>query len=69
MLQRILCIIQYLSKHNDGFRGRSNVLFTKYNGKILGLIEILSKFDSATMEHKRHIKNVETYTYYLGHLN
>lgn len=67
MLQRILCIIQYLSKHNDGFRGKSDVLFTKNNGKFLGLVEMLSKFDSVTMEHVRRIKNVETHTHYLGH--
>lgn len=67
MLQRILCIIQYLSKHNDVFRGKSDVLFTKNNGKFLGLIKMLSKFDSVTIEHVRRIKNVETHTHYLGH--
>lgn len=59
--------IQYLAKHNDGFRGKSDVIFTKNNGKFLGFVEMLSKFDSVAMEHVRRIKNEETHTHYMRH--
>lgn len=56
-----------MAKHNDGFSGKSDTQFTKNNGTFVGLIEMLSKFDSVTMEHVRRIKNLETHIHYLGH--
>jgi hypothetical protein len=45
ILNRILSIINYLAAHNDVFQSSSDVLYTKSNGKFLGLIEMLAKFD------------------------
>ncbi|KAL4090604.1 hypothetical protein QTP88_025403 [Uroleucon formosanum] len=67
VLNRILSVIHYLAAHNDAFRGSSDVLYTKSNGKFLGLIEILAKFDPVIMEHVNRIQNKETHVHYLGH--
>ncbi|KAL4092160.1 hypothetical protein QTP88_026713 [Uroleucon formosanum] len=38
---RIISVIHYLAKHNSSFRGFTDVLYEKNNGKFLGLIEML----------------------------
>jgi len=67
VLNRILSVIHYLAAHNDAFRGSSDVLYTKSNGKFLGLIEMLAKFDPVIKEHVNRIQNNETHVHYLGH--
>lgn len=67
VLNRILSVIHYLAAHNDAFRGSSDVIYTKSNGKFLGLIEMLAKFDPVIMEHVSRIQNKETHVHYLGH--
>jgi len=67
VLIRILSLIQFLASNNDSFRGSSDVLYTKNNGKFLGLIEMLAKFDPVILEHVSRIKNKETYVHYLGY--
>lgn len=67
VLNRILSVIHYLAVHNDAFRGSSGVIYTKSNGKFLGLIEMLAKFDPVIMEHVSRIQNKETHVHYLGH--
>ncbi|KAF0706211.1 zinc finger MYM-type protein 5-like, partial [Aphis craccivora] len=64
---RIIAAIQYLAKHNDAFRGSSDVVNTENNGKFIGIIEMMGKFDPTIMEHLRRIKNKETRIHYLGH--
>jgi len=64
---RIISVIHYLAKHNRSFRGSTDVLYEKNNGKFLGLIEMLGKFDPIIIEHLQHIKNKETHIHYLGH--
>jgi len=64
---RIISVIHYLAKHNSSFRGSTDVLYEKNNGKFLGLIEMLGKFDPIIIEHLRRIKNKETHIHYLGH--
>ncbi|XP_008187309.1 zinc finger MYM-type protein 1-like [Acyrthosiphon pisum] len=64
---RIIAAIQYLAKHNDAFRGSSDVVNTENNGKFIGIIEMMGKFDPTIMEHLHRIKNKETRIHYLGH--
>lgn len=56
VLKRILAAIQYLAKHNDAFRSTSDIIFTKNNGKFLGLIEMIGKFNPVIEEHLRRKK-------------
>ncbi|KAL4083689.1 hypothetical protein QTP88_029005 [Uroleucon formosanum] len=67
VLKRIIAAIHYLAKHNEAFRGTSDVIFTKNNGKFLGLIEMIGKFDPVMGEHLNKIKNHDTRVHYLGH--
>ncbi|KAL4101295.1 hypothetical protein QTP88_021315 [Uroleucon formosanum] len=64
---RIISVIHYLAKHNSSFRGFTDVIYEKNNGKFLGLIEMLGKFDPVIIEHLQRIKNKETHIHYLGH--
>jgi len=64
---RIITPIQYLAKHNDAFRGSSDVVNTENNGKFIGIIEMMGKFNPTIMEHLCRIKNKETRIHYLGH--
>ncbi|XP_025203847.1 zinc finger MYM-type protein 1-like [Melanaphis sacchari] len=67
VLVRILAGIHYLAKHNDAFRGSSDVVYTEHNGKFLGYIETLAKFDPVIIEHVKRIKCKETHDHYLSH--
>jgi len=67
VLIRILSIIQFLASNNDSFKGSSDVLYTKSNGKYLGMIEMLAKFNPVILEYINRIKNKETHVHYLGH--
>ncbi|KAL4149652.1 hypothetical protein QTP88_003544 [Uroleucon formosanum] len=67
VLKRIIAAIHYLAEHNEAFRGTSDVIFTKNNGKFLGLIEMIGKFDPVMGEHLNKIKNHDTHVHYLGH--
>ncbi|KAL4113937.1 hypothetical protein QTP88_017487 [Uroleucon formosanum] len=67
ILKRIIAAIHYLAKHNEAFRGTSDVIFTKNNGKFLGPIEMIGKFDPVMGEHLNKIKNHDTHVHYLGH--
>lgn len=66
VLKRIISAISFLAKHFDAFRGSSDVIYTKNNGKFLGIIEALAKFDPIIIDHVNRIKNNETCVYYLG---
>jgi hypothetical protein len=66
VLKRIIACIQYLAEHNDAFRGTSSKMYTKDSGKFLGLIEILSTFDTLMAEHLRRISRKEISDHYLG---
>jgi len=55
-----------LAQLNDSFRGSSDKLYTEKNGKFLGLIEMIKKFDPIISEHVRRIKCKKTFEYYLG---
>lgn len=66
VLKRIIACIQFLAEHNDAFRGSSSKVFTKHNGKFLGLIEMISKFDVLMAEHLRRISANDISDHYLG---
>lgn len=67
VLRRIIASIHYLAKHNDALRGSTDVIHQPNNGKFLGLMEMLAKFDPIISEHFRKIKDEETHVHYLGH--
>lgn len=67
ILNIILLVIHYVAAHDDVLRGSSDVLYTKSNGKFLGLIEMLAKFYPVIKEHVNRIQNNETHVHYLGH--
>lgn len=67
VLRRIIASIHYLAKHNDALRSSTDVIHQPNNGKFLGLMEILAKFDPVISKHFRKIKDEETHVHYLGH--
>lgn len=64
ILHRLIEIILFLSGRNLSFRGSSDKFNTLNNGNFLGLVELLSKFDSVMMEHLRRVINQETHVHY-----
>ena len=43
----------YLNENNMAFRGTSDKLYTPHNGKFLGLVQLLAKFDPVMQGHLR----------------
>lgn len=66
VLLRLMNIILYMTKNNMAFRGSSDKLFTPNNGKYLGLIELLAKFDPVMKEHVHRILRGEIKDHYCG---
>lgn len=66
MLRRIIAYIHYLAKHGVALRGSTDVLYQPNNGKFLGLMEMLAKFDPYIGEHFKRIKDQQTHIHYLG---
>jgi hypothetical protein len=60
VLYRSCSIVLYLSKNNLSFRGENDKLCTQNNGNILGLVELLSKYDVKMHEQVRRIISEET---------
>lgn len=67
VLKRIIAAIHFLAKHNDAFRGSTDVLYQPNNGKFLGLMEMFAKFDPFICEHLKRIRDHKTHIHYLGH--
>ncbi|XP_046601381.1 uncharacterized protein LOC124295433 [Neodiprion lecontei] len=51
VLTRLMNIVLYLAENNMAFRGSSDKLYTPNNGKFLGLVQLLGKFDPVMEEH------------------
>ncbi|KMQ81944.1 zinc finger mym-type protein 1-like protein [Lasius niger] len=51
VLIRLMNIIFYLVENNMAFRGTSDKLYTPNNGKFLGLVQLVGKFDPIMQEH------------------
>jgi hypothetical protein len=66
VLKRIIACVQYLAEHNNDFRGTSSKVYIKNNGKILGFIQMISKFDTLLAEHLRRTSRKEMSDHYLG---
>ncbi|XP_025416074.1 uncharacterized protein LOC112687548 [Sipha flava] len=65
ILERLISITLYLSKHNLAFRGSSDKLFERNNGNYLGLVELLGKYDNKMKEHLNRITTQKlNLTYY-----
>ncbi|XP_063775718.1 uncharacterized protein LOC134911440 [Pseudophryne corroboree] len=64
VLNRLMNIILYLAENNIAFCGSSDKLYTKNNGKYLGLIQLLAKFDPVMQEHVGRILKDELSVHY-----
>lgn len=58
--------IQVLTERNLPFLGSDEHIGTPYNGTILGVIELLGKFDKIIQKHIRKVHNKEIPDHYLG---
>lgn len=58
--------MQFLSQRNLSFRGSNEQLYHPKNGNFLGLVELISNFDSVLFEHLRRISKGEIKDHYLG---
>lgn len=55
VLERMLYIVQFLSRQCLAFRGKQSKLFQPNNGNFLKLLEMLSKFDQVTSDHLKKV--------------
>ncbi|XP_065679074.1 zinc finger MYM-type protein 5-like [Hydra vulgaris] len=66
VLLRLMIITLYLAENNVAFRGSSDKLFTPKNGKFLGLIQMLAKFDPVMQKHLALAIKGDTLDHYCG---
>jgi hypothetical protein len=66
ILTRLMNITLYLAENNMAFRGSSDKLYTDSNGKYLGLVQLLAKFDPVMQEHISRILKGELADKYCG---
>nr|XP_047139223.1 zinc finger MYM-type protein 1-like [Hydra vulgaris] len=66
VLLRLMNITLYLAENNMAFRGSSDKLFTPQNGKFLGLIQMLAKFDPVMQKHLALAIKGDTSNHYCG---
>lgn len=59
ILHRILDIILFLSERGLAFRGSSEQIGDSHNGNFLGIVELLSKYDSVLAEHVTRVRNAQ----------
>lgn len=67
VLKRIISIVKFLAKHNYVFRDSNERLYQNSIDNFLGLIEMLTEFDSDVQEDVRRITNENIYVHFLGH--
>ncbi|XP_047124137.2 uncharacterized protein LOC101241093 [Hydra vulgaris] len=63
VLLRLMNITLYLAENNKALQGSSDKLFTPQNGKFLGLIQMLAKFDPVM---QKHLALADTSDHYCG---
>nr|XP_047132570.1 LOW QUALITY PROTEIN: zinc finger MYM-type protein 1-like [Hydra vulgaris] len=66
VLLRLMNITLYLAENNMAFRGSSDKLVTPQNGKFLGLIQVLAKFDPVMQKHLALAIKGDTSDHYCG---
>ncbi|CAD0206693.1 unnamed protein product [Chrysodeixis includens] len=66
VLSRLMHITLYLAENNMAFRGNSDKLYTPNNGKFLGLVQLLAKFDPVMQEHLRLAMKGDIADHYCG---
>jgi hypothetical protein len=66
VLTRLMNITLYLAEYSMAFWGSSDKLYTHNNGKYLGLVQLLAKFDPVMQEHISHILKGELADHYCG---
>ncbi|XP_025832224.1 zinc finger MYM-type protein 1-like isoform X2 [Agrilus planipennis] len=66
VLSRLMHITLYLAENNMAFRGTSDKLYTPNNGKFLGLVQLLAKFDLVMQEHLRLAMKGDVSDHYCG---
>ncbi|XP_065658534.1 zinc finger MYM-type protein 1-like [Hydra vulgaris] len=65
VVKRIISIILMMASENIAFRGSSDRIFTKNNGKFLKIVELFSKFDPVLEKHVKRVENPKK-PHYLG---
>ncbi|XP_004211310.2 zinc finger MYM-type protein 1-like [Hydra vulgaris] len=66
VILRLMNITLYLAENNMAFRGSLDKLFTPQNGKFLGLIQMLAKFDLVMQKHLALAIKGDTSDHYCG---
>jgi hypothetical protein len=51
IFERLMAIIEFLGKQCSPLRGTNDVLYENNNSNFLGLVQLLTKFDSVLSEH------------------
>lgn len=51
VLKRIISVIKFLGSRGLAFRGKDQIIGSKYNGNFLGIIELISEFDPLLSSH------------------
>ena len=62
----LFAIVQYLAENNLAFRGSIDQLHQPHNGNLLGMVELITKFDSVMKEHLSRIQCEDIHDLYLG---
>ena len=68
VFKMLVAVVQFLAEKNLAFRGTNENVCNErvHNGNILGLVELVGKFDPVLDTHLRKNKTHEIYNYYLG---
>ena len=66
VLERLISITLYLGINNMAFRGSSDKLYKPNNGKFLGLVQLLAKFDPVMSNHVTLALNGDISDHYCG---
>ncbi|XP_033226810.1 zinc finger MYM-type protein 1-like [Belonocnema kinseyi] len=66
VLHLLLNITLYLSANNMAFRGTSDTLYTSNNGKFLGLVQFLAKYDLVMQNQVTRAMNGDISDHYCG---
>ena len=62
MLTRVVSVIRFLASRGLPFRGENQIIGSAKNGNYLGILELLSEFDTSLEEHLKLLEIVEKRT-------